>query len=122
MFIFRSSLIHCPKVLCVQRAILLFCVIYCATNVASAQTISGAGARECSAFSAAVERDSVAALDSFMSWSQGFTSGINASGNSSADIAIDHGGLFLWLAQFCAAEPNATVYEALSEMIGLNSR
>lgn len=85
----------------------------------SAQTISGAGTRDCRAFNVAVERESTAAIDSYVSWAQGFVSGVNAANNQGINISIDHAGLFHWMARYCTAHRDAALYAALAELAGL---
>lgn len=85
----------------------------------SAQTISGAGTRDCRAFNAAVERESTTAIDSYVSWAQGFVSGVNAANNQGINIAIDHAGLFHWMARYCTTHRDAALYAALTELVGL---
>lgn len=84
-----------------------------------AQTISGAGTRDCRAFNVAVERESATAIDSYVSWAQGFVSGVNAANNQGINVSIDHAGLFLWIARYCAAHRDAALYAALAELVGL---
>jgi hypothetical protein len=85
------------------------------------QTISGTGTRDCSAFNAAIEQDSNVAIDSFLSWAQGFISGFNAGNRRGADIAIDHAGLFHWLASYCRTNPETPFYQAIQQMVGMHS-
>lgn len=87
-----------------------------------AQTISGAGTRDCRAFNVAVERESASAIDSYVSWAQGFISGVNAANNEGINVAIDHAGLFLWMARYCTTHRDAALYAALSELVGLRPR
>lgn len=84
-----------------------------------AQTISGAGTRDCRAFNIAVERDSTTAIDSYVSWAQGFVSGVNAANNQGINVSIDHAGLFLWMARYCTTHRDAALYAALAELTGL---
>ena len=88
-------------------------------NDAGAQTISGSGTRDCRAFNFAVERESAAAIDSYVSWAQGFVSGVNAANRQGINLSIDHAGLFHWLARYCTAHRDAALYAALAELVGL---
>ena len=85
------------------------------------QTISGTGTRDCNAFNAAIEQNSNVAMDSFLSWAQGFISGFNADNRRGTDIAIDHAGLFHWLASYCRANPETPFYQAIQQMVGVHS-
>ena len=96
-------------------------ITFALASAAEGQTISGTGTRTCTAFNLAIEQDSNTAIDSFLSWTQGFISGFNASNRHSVDIAIDHAGLFHWLAAYCTASPGVPIYEAVQEMIGIHS-
>ncbi len=87
-----------------------------------AQTISGSGARDCRAFNVAIERDSTTAIDSYVSWAQGFVSGVNAANRQGINISIDHAGLFHWMARYCATHSDAALYAALAELVGLRER
>jgi hypothetical protein len=87
-----------------------------------AQTISGAGTRDCRAFNVAVERESTTAIDSYVSWAQGFVSGVNAANNQGINISIDHAGLFHWMARYCTTHRDAPLYAALAELVGLPRR
>jgi len=89
------------------------------TPAATGQTISGTGTRACSVFIIAVERDSEAALDSYLSWAQGFVSGVNATNAGRDNFSIDHAGLFHWLVRYCRANGDAMIYEALLELVDL---
>lgn len=98
----------------------LFCVVLLlAQGDLRAQTISGSGTRDCRAFNAAIERDSTTAIDSYVSWAQGFVSGVNAANRQGINIAIDHAGLFHWMARYCATHSDAALYAALAELVGL---
>ncbi len=107
-----------PKLL--PAAVLTGALVISSATVS--QTISGTGARECSAFNFAIEQESNTAIDSFLSWAQGFISGFNAVNRDGSDIAIDHGGLFHWLASYCRANPDTPFYQAIQQMIGMHSR
>ena len=86
---------------------------------ADAQTISGSGTRDCRAFNLAVERESAAAIDSYVSWAQGFVSGVNAANRQGINISIDHAGLFHWMVRYCTTHHDAALYAALAELVGL---
>jgi len=88
----------------------------------SAQTISGSGAHNCGAFNEALDRNSNEAIDSYISWSQGFISGVNVANNQNIDVAIDHLGLLDWLARYCASEPDSSLVDAVSELVGIRLR
>lgn len=85
-----------------------------------AQTISGSGTRDCRAFNVAVERESTAAIDSYVSWAQGFVSGVNAANRQGINLSIDHAGLFHWMAQYCTTHRDDALYAALAELVGLH--
>lgn len=87
-----------------------------------AQTASGVGARKCSAFSVAVEKDSSEALNAYVSWAQGFISGYNWANNQRDDIRIDPAAMINALSQLCAANPTARIHTAVGKLIELNRR
>ena len=89
---------------------------------AGAQTVSGVGARDCRAFSAALELDSELALDSYVAWSQGYISAFNWTNPRASNIRIDAAALLNWLGPWCAANPQHGVYTAVQELIRLNAR
>lgn len=91
-------------------------------NACPAQTISGAGARDCRAFAFALDKESSAALDSYVAWSQGFISAFNWSNVRQHDVRIDASALLHWLGQYCRANPDQSVYVAVQELIKLNAR
>ncbi len=93
-----------------------------ASMASEAQTISGSGTRDCSALNFAIDQDSDVALDSYLSWVQGYISGFNATNHRNIDIAIDHAGLFHWLANYCRANPRTPLHQAVREMIGIHAR
>ncbi len=87
-----------------------------------AQTVSGVGARDCSAFLFALEKESDLALDSYVAWSQGYISAFNWSNVRSLDMRIDATALLHWLGQYCRANPQRSVYAAVQELIRINAR
>lgn len=112
-----------PRRFCVGLRSAAGAALLCALSAtATAQTVSGIGARECSAFTFALERDSDAALDSYVAWAQGFISAFNWANARRHDVRIDAAGIINALGTYCAANPGAGVYTALQELIRLNSR
>ncbi|MGR8918291.1 MAG: hypothetical protein ACU85V_01640 [Gammaproteobacteria bacterium] len=88
----------------------------------SAQTVSGSGARDCSAFNFAAERDATEALDSYVAWSQGYLSAFNWANARGRDVRVDAAALLAWLGRYCAANPRRPVYEAVQSLISENAR
>jgi hypothetical protein len=99
----------------------VICAALVFTVSAKGQTISGSGTRNCSAFGFALEQDSNIAIDSFLAWAQGFISGYNAGNRRGVDFAIDHASLVHWLAGYCAANPETPFYQAVQNIIGIQS-
>lgn len=106
----------------VAAGILLAGLVCAPTAQADGATASGVGARRCSAFGAALERDSAAALDAYVSWSQGFIAGFNWSNVRQRNVSIDAAAIINWLGQYCAARPTALVFDAVQELIRRNAR
>lgn len=92
------------------------------SSTVHSQSVFGVGTRDCSAFSFAIAQDSnqSLAIDSFLSWAQGFISGFNAGNSRAVDIAIDHGGLVHWLGAYCSTNPDIPFYQAIQETIGVH--
>lgn len=99
------------------RAALVVALAAGLTPGAEAQTVSGIGARECGAFSRALQIESEAAVDAYLAWAQGYLSGVNASARGELDIRIDHAGLLHWLATWCGGHPDAYFYEAVAAVV-----
>lgn len=99
------------------RAALVAGLVAALIPAADAQTVSGIGARECSAFSRALEIESEAAVDAYLAWAQGYLSGVNASAAGKLDVRIDHAGLLHWLATLCGGHPDAYFYEAAAAVV-----
>lgn len=104
------------------RLIIVAGLVLLTSVCASAQTVSGVGARDCHAFSAALELDSELALDSYVAWSQGYISAFNWTNPRASNIRIDAAALLNWLGPWCAANPQHGVYAAVQELIRLNAR
>ena len=100
-----------------RHAALLFTLVAAFTSAASAQTVSGIGARECGAFNRALEIESEAAVDAYLAWAQGYVSGVNASARGEIDVRIDHAGLLHWLATWCGGHSDARFYEAVTAVV-----
>ncbi len=83
---------------------------------------SGIGARDCTAFNAALEKDSALAIDAYVAWSQGFISAFNWANVKQLTVRIDAAGVLNWLGQYCAANPRTRVFQAVQEIIRLNAR
>ena len=83
---------------------------------------SGIGARDCTAFNAALEKESELAIDAYVAWSQGFISAFNWANVKQLSVRIDAAGVLNWLGQYCAANPRARVFQAVQEIIRLNAR
>ena len=88
---------------------------------AEAQTASGVGAQRCSAFLTAAEQQSTSAVDSYISWAQGFISGFNWSHQQRAKVSIDHTGLTHWLLTYCTSNKYARFYEAVQNTINTHA-
>ena len=95
--------------------------LFNATGV-GAQSAVGVGGRDCPAFTFALESDSEAALDAYVSWSQGFISGFNWSNAHGRNVHVDPAAIINWLGQFCAANPDSAVFAAVQELVHLNAR
>ncbi|MGR8948360.1 MAG: hypothetical protein ACU84Q_09955 [Gammaproteobacteria bacterium] len=91
-------------------------------SLTHAQTVSGAGTKNCRAFLQAAEMESKEAIDSYLSWSQGFVSGYNWANPARREVRLDHAGLMHWLLQYCTANPNEKFYQAVQSAIGLHAR
>ena len=87
-----------------------------------AQTVSGAGSKSCRGFLQAAEMESKTAIDSYISWSQGFVSGYNWANPGRQEVRLDHAGLAHWLLQYCAANPTDKFYQATQAAIQLHAR
>ena len=104
------------------RSLLTAWLLLALSPLAAAQTISGIGARSCSAYSQAAELKSEAALDAYLAWGQGFISAFNWSNARKANVSIAHAGLTYWLLEWCARNPDRQFYEALQESIRVHAR
>lgn len=107
-----------------RAALLLLFILLLAVappTPAAPPTASGIGARDCSAFSFALERDSEAALDAYVSWAQGFIAGFNWANVRQRNVEVDAAGLINWLGQYCGAHPASGVYAAIQELIRLEA-
>ena len=102
-------------------AALLVLTVVLSGQEAGAQTISGIGARDCRAFSAALEIESDQALDSYVAWTQGYISARNAS-KRGADVRLDPSSIIVWLGQFCAANPTARVFDGVTTLLEQSAR
>lgn len=89
---------------------------------AAGQTVSGVGARECSAFTFAVGKGSSDALDAYVSWTQGFISAFNWTDPRRRDLAIDAAGIIHWLAGYCRTRPGAPFHAAVRELVAVHAR
>jgi hypothetical protein len=83
---------------------------------AGAQTISGTGAKPCGVFMQAVKLQSDVAVNGFISWAQGYISGVNATNADGRDVAIDPAGLNYWLTNYCSAHQNETFFQAVQQL------
>ncbi|MBT8446059.1 MAG: hypothetical protein KJO38_02855, partial [Gammaproteobacteria bacterium] len=59
------------------RHTLLIALLLALLPTVNAQTMSGIGARSCSAYTQAAQLKSEAALDAYLAWGQGFISAFN---------------------------------------------
>jgi len=107
-----------------SRALSLALLLVALARPASADEpiASGIGARDCSAFNAALEKDSELAIDAYVAWSQGFISAFNWANVKQLTVRIDAAGVLNWLGQYCAANPRTRVFQAVQEIIRLNAR
>lgn len=87
-----------------------------------AQTMSGAGGKQCGDFMQAVELNSETAINGYISWAQGFVSGFNWSNVKGADVLIDHGSLSYWLIDYCGGHRDVSFYQAVQALIGHQAR
>ena len=87
-----------------------------------AQTVSGAGTKSCRALLQAAEMESRQAIDSYISWSQGFVSAYNWANPNRRQVRLDHAGLLHWLLQYCTANPSEKFYQAVQAAILLHAR
>ena len=87
-----------------------------------AQTISGAGTRDCSGLLTAAELESAEGVDAYLSWGQGFISGFNWSNTAGVEVRIDHAGLLHWLLAYCTSNPGTPFYEAMQEAVNRHAR
>ena len=106
-----------------------YLLVVCAVLVGSliacpsvAQTVSGAGTKSCRGFLQAAEMESTAAIDSYISWSQGFVSGYNWANPGRQEVRLDHAGLLHWLLQYCNANPTDKFFQAVQAAIQLHAR
>lgn len=109
---------------CIQTLACLSIVVLaaCATRPALAQTAAGIGTRPCSAFRVAVEEQTNAALDAYVSWTQGFISGFNWADVRQRDLRVEPVDIINWLGSFCAANPDRRIYDAIQQLIQLEAR
>ena len=108
-----------------KRYILIACLLalgIVSVPAALSQTVSGAGTKNCRAFLQAAEMESKEAIDSYVSWSQGFVSGYNWANPARQEVRLDHAGLMHWLLQYCEANPNEKFYQAVQSAIALHAR
>ncbi|MEM7466924.1 MAG: hypothetical protein AAF387_08575 [Pseudomonadota bacterium] len=101
-------------------AIVLLCLGQ--PGIANAQTISGAGSKTCRAFLQSAELESTAAVDSYVSWAQGFASGFNWANPGGREVRLDHAGLLHWLLQYCTANPLEKFHQAAQAAVTLHAR
>ena len=90
--------------------------------VVGATTMSGAGAKTCSAFMEGVKLKSDVAINGYISWAQGFISGFNWSNVNGRNVAVDSGSLTYWLVDYCGANPSTPIYDAMQRFIGQNAQ
>ena len=88
----------------------------------AAQTVSGVGARDCSAWNFALDKESDVAIDAYVAWSQGFVSAFNWANAAGHAVRIDGPGIINFLAEYCQANPHAPVHEAVRELVRVNAR
>lgn len=102
--------------------VLFFAIGAFHAGTADAQSAVGVGGRNCPAFTFALESDSEAALDAYVSWSQGFISGFNWANPQHRNVHVDPPAIINWLGQYCAANPGSAVFSAVQELVHLNAR
>ena len=100
---------------------IIACLVFASGN-APAQTVSGAGTKSCRAFLQAAEMESKAAIDSYVSWSQGFVSAYNWANPGRRQVRVDHAGLLHWLLQYCTANPTEKFFEAVQAAVHQHAR
>jgi hypothetical protein len=83
---------------------------------AGGQTISGNGAKQCGVYMQAVKLQSDVAINGFISWAQGYISGVNATNTDGRDVAIDPAGLNYWLTNYCGAHQNDSFFGAVQQL------
>ena len=101
--------------------LLLVCLMTVAPWAFS-QTVSGAGTKSCRALLQAAEMESKQAVDTYVSWSQGFVSSYNWANPGRLQVRVDHAGLLLWLIRYCTANPTEKFYEAVQAAIHQHAR
>ena len=101
--------------------VMLACMLACVPG-ATAQTISGVGARDCPAYLFALDKESDEAIDSYVAWAQGFVSATNVARAPRRDLRLDADSIVVWIGQFCAANPKAAVFDALRALTAETER
>lgn len=109
------------KSLLLQSSILL-CLTMMGTVPSHGATVSGLGGHSCDAFMRRVEDQNEAAIDGYVSWAQGFISGYNWTNNANKDIKIGHGGLIIWVIDYCGTNPDKKYYEAIQIFVERHSK
>lgn len=92
------------------------CVWFVLAAPASAQTISGGGAKQCGDFIQAVTLKSDVAINGFISWAQGYLSAYNAINPEGRDVAIDPSGLQYWLSDHCSKNREESFFRAVQQL------
>ena len=107
---------------CLIAGCFLVLPMFIAAPSALAQTVSGAGTKSCRALLQAAEMESKQAVDTYVSWSQGFVSAYNWANPGRRQVRVDHAGLLLWLIEYCTANPTEKFYEAVQAAIHQHAR
>lgn len=93
-----------------------------AVGPAAAATASGIGAHTCGDYLHAVDRGQKIAIDSYVSWTQGFISAYNWLNTEHHDVAVDAGALTYWLIDYCSGTRGSSFFSAVQELIRRNTR
>jgi hypothetical protein len=100
----------------------LLCLALSLPVTAPAAVVSGIGSRDCQSYMRALEINSREALDAYIAWGQGYLSGYDDARPGSLHVAVDGESLSYWLIDYCSAQPERSVYQALQAFIARQTR